>query len=222
MAVSPELIYLKFLAKVNKGNTQGDVACDKDRFVLIFNEVKNRWVEKTLKVKDSILIDSLQEIVKTFKLQDGIDRKTYQEFILPDDFYEVILGNCLARRRKCKRNLYLRQIKNQDKNLQRFNVNYKPDFDFEWSFFSIQDNTIRVYKDDFSVESGDLEYYQVIPNLDIEGYIHLDGTPSTNIPLPLSEQYIDQIVNLAAEEFERDFQNPQALQIAKDRTKSQE
>ena len=52
--VSPELIYIKFLNKVNKGNTQGDIAVDKERFVLIFNEVKNRWVEKHLKVKDSI------------------------------------------------------------------------------------------------------------------------------------------------------------------------
>jgi|SRR6187402_2795788 len=222
MAVSPELIYLKFLAKVNKGNTQGDISCDKDRFVLIFNEVKNRWVEKTLKVKDSILIDSLQEIVKPYKLQNGVDKKTYEEYPLPDDFYEAILGNCLAKRKKCKRNLYLRQVKNQDKNLLRFNVNYKPDFDFEWSFFSIQDNTIRVYKDDFSIEGGEIEYYQVLPNLDVEGYDNIDGTPSTNVELPLSEQYIDQIINLAAEEFERDFQNPQALQIAKDRTKSQE
>lgn len=222
MAVSPELVYLKFLTKVNKGNTQGDVACDKDRFVLIFNEVKNRWVEKTLKVKDSILIDSLQEIVKPHKLQDGIDAGEYEEFSLPPDFYEAILANVLAKRKKCKRNLYLRQVKNQDKNVLRFNINYKPDFDFEWSFFSIQDNTIRVYKDGFSVENGVLEYYQVIPDLDVEGYIHLNGEPSTNIAIPLSEQYVDQIVNLAAEEFERDFQNPQDLQIAKDRTKSQE
>ena len=72
------------------------------------------------------------------------------------------------------------------------------------------------------VEDATIEYYEVLPNLDIEGYIHLDGIPSTNIPIPLSEQYVDQIINLAAEEFERNFQNPNDLQIAKDRTRSQE
>jgi len=131
--VSPELIYIKFLNKVNKGNTRGDTAVDKERFVLIFNEVKNRWVERFIKTKDTILIDSLWEIVKTINLYNG-----------------------------------------------------------------------------------------GLPNLDIEGYIHLDGIPSTNIPIPLSEQYVDQIINLAAEEFERNFQNPNDLQIAKDRTRSQE
>lgn len=220
--VSPELIYIKFLNKVNKGNTQGDTAIDKERFVLIFNEVKNRWVEKLLKVKDSILVDSLWEIVKTEVLPTGIKKQDFYEFFIPDDFYELILANCNAKRKHCKKRIFLREVKNQDKNVLRSNSNYKPDFDFEWSFISIQNNYIRVYVTDFEVEDVTIEYYQVIPNLDIEGYEHLDGTPSTNVSIPLSEQYVDQIINLAAEEFERNYQNPQDLQIAKDRTRSQE
>lgn len=220
--VSPELIYIKFLNKVNKGNTQGDIAVDKERFVLIFNEVKNRWVERTLKVKDSILIDSLSEIVKTKQLSKGTDKQQYVEFQIPADFYELILSNCNAERGSCKKNIFLREVKNQDKNLLRFNSNYRPDFDFEWSFVSIQNQTIRVYKDDFKVNNVTIEYYEVIPDIDIAGYIHLDNTASTNIPINLSEQYVDQIINLAAEEFERNFQNPNDLLIAKDRTKSQE
>ena len=62
----------------------------------------------------------------------------------------------------------------------------------------------------------------MIPELDIEGYEHLDGSISSNVSIPLSEQYIDQIVNLAAEEFMRDFQDSQGLQLSKDRTKNQE
>lgn len=220
--VSPEIIYLEFLNKINRVNSQGDIACDKDRFVLIFNEVKNRWVEKTLKVKDSILIDSIWEIVKTKTFTSGIDKKYYIEFIIPTDFYELILSYCEATQNGCKKQIFLRQVKNQDKNILSYNDNYKPDFDFEWSFISIQDGTIRIYKKDFEVNSLTIEYYQVIPDLDIEGYINLDGSPSINKTIPLSKQYIDQIVNLAAEEFERNFQNAQDLQIAKDRTSSQE
>lgn len=221
--VSPELIFLKFLNKVNKGNTQGDTAIDKDRFVLIFNEVKNRWVEQHLKEKDSILIDSLWEIVKTTELKvPKVNIDDYSEYEIPGDFYELILASCIAKRGSCRRKIFLREVKNQDKNNLRFNSNYRPDFDYEWSFVSLQDSHIRVYKKDFDVEGLSIEYYKVIPDLDIEGYIHLDGSLSTNVPIPLSEQYVDQIINLAAEEFERNFQNPQDLQIAKDRTRSQE
>jgi hypothetical protein len=162
------------------------------------------------------------EIVKTVKLTTGVNKDDYIEFELPENFYETILATCQATQDKCKKVLYLRQVKNQDKNLLRFNVNFKPDFDFEWSFYSIQSNKIRIYKDDFSVEDATLEYYEVITDLDIEGYFHLDGTPSTNKPINLSDQYIDQIINLAAEEFERNFQNVQTLSLAKDRTNSEE
>lgn len=220
--VSSELTYLKFLNKINKVNSQGDIACDKDRFVLIINEVKNRWVEQTLKVKDSILIDSLWEIVKTSKLLNGVDKRDYTEFDIPMDFYELTNSYCEAQKKNCKKKIYLREIKNQDKNILSFNSNYKPDFDFEWSFVSLQDGKIRIYKDDFKILSVTVEYYQVIPDFDIEGYYDLNGNLSTNKPFLISEQFIDQIINLAAEEFERNFQNPNNLSLAKDRTKSQE
>ena len=220
--MSPELIYTKFLLKINKGNSGGNIACDRARFVLIFNEVKNRWVESHLKDKDSILIDSIWEIVKTVNLTNGINIDGYTEFEIPFDFYELILANCEAQRESCRKTIFLREVKNHDKNTLRFNLNYKPDFDFEWSFCSLQGGYIRVYRDDFVVNNLTIEYYKVIPNIDIEGYTHLDGSPSTNIGIEISEQYVDQIINLAAEEFMRDFQDPNNLNIAKDRTNSQE
>ena len=45
--VSPELIYIKFLNKVNKGNTQGDIAVDKERFVC------NSFIERAVKYGSS-------------------------------------------------------------------------------------------------------------------------------------------------------------------------
>lgn len=220
--VQPDIIYVKLLLKVNKGNSFGNIAIDKARFVLLFNECKNRWVENHLKEKDSILIDSLWETLKTVELTQGVDKSTYTEFQIPDDFYEVVNATCVAERKPCKRDIFLREIKNQDKSILRFDYNLRPDFDWEWSFFTIQSGSINVYKTDFDVNKVALEYYKVIPDIDIEGYIRLDGAASTNIGIDISEQYVDQIINLAAEEFMRDFQDPQGLQIAKDRTNSEE
>lgn len=220
--VQPDIIYVKLLLKVNKGNSFGNIAIDKARFVLLFNECKNRWVENHLKEKDSILIDSLWETLKTTELTQGVDKSTYTEFQIPGDFYEVVNATCVAERKPCKREIFLREIKNQDKSILRFDYNLRPDFDWEWSFCTIQSGSINVYKTDFDVNKVALEYYKVIPDIDIEGYIRLDGTASTNIGIDISEQYVDQIINLAAEEFMRDFQDAQGLQIAKDRTNSEE
>jgi hypothetical protein len=221
--MTSEITYLKFLQKVNKGNTQFNITCDKARFVLIINEVKNRWVEKHIKFKDSILIDSLQEIVKEVEFLTGDENPEYLEYTLKSDFYEAIGAKSEVQKGTCDGVIYSKEIKNQNKNINQFDENLKPDFNFEWTFHTIQGNTLRVYKTDFKVLKTIFTYYQVIPEFDIEGYVNIDGQPSSNKPFTiLSDQYVDQIINLAAEEFMRDFQDQNGLQIAKDRTFNQE
>jgi len=220
--MKPELVYLKFLQKVNKGNSQFNITCDRARFVLIINECKNRWVEKHIKSKDSILIESLQEIVKTVEYNQGTDKGDYIEYVLNEDFYESISAKCEAKKGECKGVVYSRELKNQNKNIYQFDENLKPDFDFEWSFHSIQANTLRIYKTDFSILLTTFSYYKVLEEFDIEGYINIDNQPSQNKEFILSDQYVDQIINMAAEEFMRDYENQNGLLIAKDRTQNQE
>jgi len=222
--MSPELTYLKFLQKVNKGNTGENIACDRGQFVLIVNESKNRWVEEQLNNKDSILIDSLQEIVKDveFLAKDAKIYTDYVEFPLDSDFYEGILVKAECQKEDCKSVIYSREVKNQNKNILQFDENQKPDFDYEWTFHSIQGNKLRLYKSDFSVLKTTLEYYSVIPDFDISGYTNYLNKPSTDKPFILSDQYVDQILNRAAEEFMRDYENQIGLTIAKERKDSEE
>ena len=84
--MTSEATYLNLLQKINRGNTQFNNTLDRARAVLILNECKNRWVEKHLKEKDSILIESLQEIIKTEILSFGNDKGEYVEYELKDDF----------------------------------------------------------------------------------------------------------------------------------------
>jgi len=219
--MTPQECYNKFSIKINKNNTGANRACDKPKFVVIFNEAKNRWVDHSLKNKNSILIDRLQQIIKTDLILSPSISDEYVDFPFTDNFYEFINANCIATKGKCRRILRLREIKNQNKELLLFDKNNSPSFDWEWSTLTIQDNKVRVYKKDFDVIQLNVEYYQVIPNIDIAGYTHIDGTPSTNIDINLSEQYVDQIINRAAEEFMRNYENTNALQIAKDRTNSE-
>lgn len=220
--MAPNLIYTKLLLKVNKGNSGGNIIIDKPRFVLLFNECKNRWVGKTLKSKDSILIDSLWETIDNIEILNGIESETYTDFIIPDDYYELIGGTCEAYRKPCTRTLYMREVKNQNKSILKFDVNQRPNFDYEWTFCTVQKKYVRVYRTDFKVKKVNVEYYKYIPDIDIEGYLRIDDTPSTNIDINISDQYVDEMINMTAEEFMRDFNNPEGLNLAKDRTNSQE
>lgn len=220
--ISAELTYLKFLNKINKNNTGGGINCDKDRFVLIVNEAKNRWVEKHLKEKDSILIDSLQEIIKTKEFLTPVVKEGFVEYDLEFDFYESILAKSKSKKQNCEWMVFSREIKNQNKNILEWDSNQKPSFEWEWTFHSIQGNKLRVYKSDFDIVSTIFEYYSVLENFDIEGYITINGTQSVNKPFKLSEQYVDQILNEAAKEFEMNYQNQLGVQISQERLNSQE
>jgi hypothetical protein len=220
--MQPSLIYQKTLLKVNKNNTGANIALDKPRFVLLFNECKNRWVERNLKNKDSILIDNLYQTVASVEILNSKSAESYIDFVLPDNFYQHIGSYCLAERRNCRRTIYCREVKNQNKQILKFDVNQRPNFDYEWTFCSVQKDVLRIYRTDFDILKVNMEYYRVIPDIDIEGYININGEPSKDIPLDIiADQYIDQIINLTAEEYMRNIQDSNGLQIGKDRTISE-
>lgn len=216
---SPQTTYLKFLQKINKNSTQFNIACDKGRFVLIFNEVKNRWVETNLKGKDSILIDNLRETIKeSDALSSTNTQDDYVEYSLPKDYYEHILTKTICEKDECKGIVYSREIKNQNKNILQFDENQRPDFDYEWTFNSIQGGSLRVYKRDFKVLESKMEYYSVIPDFDIAGYTNILNQPSSDQPITLiSDQYIDQIISLAAKEFMLDYESESGIRSANER-----
>ena len=120
--------------------------------------------------------------------------------------------------------MFSREVKNQDKNTLEFEDTLSPDFDFEWTFNSIQGNKLRVYKtSDFEITSTLFEYYSVLPNIQMAGTVDVEGNEvNVSIGLDLSDQYVDQIINSTAEEFMRDYENQTGVALAKDRTNSEE
>lgn len=219
MAYSPEEIYYKFLVKINKGSTEFNISCDRVVFSSLINEQKHKWAKKTLlKDKDSILIDQLQEIVTDNILNSPNEKNEYSEFTFSDDYYETIGGTCKAEKNGCKQTLRMREVKNQDKNLLYYDENSEPNFDFEWTFYTLQKDKLRVYKKDFKITEATIEFYKVINEFDVEGYTKLDGNLSTNKPLQLSDNKIDEIIDEAALEYSRIYENQIAFQLGKERT----
>ena len=219
MAYSPEEIYYKFLVKINKGSTEFNISCDRAVFSSLINEEKHKWVKKSLlKDKDSILIDQLQEIVKEKQLLPSVISEEFTEFTFEDDYYETIGGYCKVEKSKCKKNIRIREIKNQDKNLLYSDENNRPDFDFEWSFFTLQGNSLRVYKKDFKILSSTIQYYKVLDEFEVEGFVKIDGSNSVNKPLKLADNKIDEIIDEAALEYSRIYENQIAFQLSKERT----
>lgn len=211
--------YLKFLEKINKNYTNDNLSGDRGRFISIFNEVQNKFVEWVLEKRNE---DDIRDIQKLLKYDSRLKLKqkvlNHQDFELPIDFFSFSNIQAYASNDSCKdKKLFLFEIKqeNREELLQdEFN---KPSFKYRESFYSFGSDDVKIYVDDFDISKVYLTYYRYPKQVDIEGYIKEDGTFSVNIDPELDDKIVDRILTACSKDFNINSENLQRVQFDKDR-----
>jgi len=214
--------YLKFLIKINKGSTQFNATVDRSVFCSLYNESQRRWLNKNTPETTSEDINNVQSIIVNKILPPLAVKKEYVEFDLPVDWFSCADTYILANKLKCKKkvvNLYQTRSVNVRKLLADDST--KPSFDFQESFYTLEHNKIKVYKDDFDVVELSFNYYKEPKDIEIAGGVKPDGTPMVNINPELADIFVDQIISEAATEYMRNWENAQGVQLGKDRSNSE-
>lgn len=215
--MSPLEAYKKFLLKVNKNDTNGNIKVPKSQFVLLFNEQKRKFLDDELfQNESSDVIEGLEEVLVVEQELEKISDSTLKtDFKLPDDFYKRVSTYVLASSGDCKNQvLYAWAIKPKDINVYLQNENLKPSFDYRETVVVLNSGKVSVYKDGFTIDNLYLAYYREPKDLDIEGYTHIDGTPSQNVETGLSTSTMELIIDRTATEALRNYENLEHLQIA--------
>lgn len=210
-------IYKQLLNKVNKNDTNGNVKIPKSQFVSTFNEQKRLWLNNKIKKDESSDyiedIESLLVIDEELELQNSNSLKS--EFNLPSNFFKKVSSYVLASKGECKNSVLANWIvKPKNINVLLQNDEQNPSFEFQETLSIISGNKIVTYKDNFEINSLFLSYYKEPIDIDIEGYIHLDGTPSKNIDIDLDKTNTSVIINMTALEILRNYENVAGMQIA--------
>jgi hypothetical protein len=213
-------IYKRFLLKINKNDSNDGVNILPSHFVLMFNSEALRWLSDKLdKDGDNIKLDHLDKLLQPDVEVDFF--KKYEdsvEFTLPEDFYRHASSFSIADQGTCKG----AKIFNFEKKSLGFTAVLaddfsKPQFDFEETVFLITQNRIRVYTGDFTISKVFVTYYRTPTQIDIAGYTRIDGSPSTDIDSELLLDNIDEIIDRVATEVNRQFQDGEGFQFAKER-----
>jgi hypothetical protein len=210
-------IYKRFLLKINKNDSNDGIAILPSHFILLFNTEAVRWLGEKLK-GDTIGLDQLDTMLEPnveLKLVKKYDDS--YEFQLPDNFYRHASSFSIVNRGNCKGV----KIFNFDKKApgltsilaDDFN---SPQFDFEETPFIITHNKMKIFYDDFEIKKVFSTYYRVPTLIDIAGYEHLDGTPSTDIDSDLVPDSIDEVLNRVAVEVNRQYQDNESVALRKD------
>lgn len=214
--------YKRFLIKLNKNDTNSNIAVNKGQFVLIFNEQADIWLDRKI---DEDLRNSEKNELETLLIHEAPltkvrDTITYSEFELPDDYFDYENSYSIATRGDCtNRKLLNWDFKARNKSTIDQDENHNPSFDFEETIVNVSQNSLLVFKTDFEINQQFLTYYRQPKHIDLAGYKKFDGTDSTNIDPELLDIYVSEILNMCVIEVDTNYGNTEQFQI--DRTKKQ-
>ena len=215
-------IYLKFLQKVNKNFTNDNISVDKGRFIFIFNEATNKFIEWCLEKRNEDDIRDIQKLlVNDLKINLKSTNINSESFSLPDNYFSFSSIQVFANSGNCKnQKLDTFEIKSENKEEVLNDEFNKPNFKYRETCYIINNDSVTLFTDNFNISKVFLTYYRYPIQVDIEGYIRMDGSMSTNIDSEFDEKIVDRIISIAAKEFNINDDNMNRFPVDKDRINS--
>ena len=210
-----ELAYLNFLDLVNQNNTNNNVSVDKERFVLLFNFISNRYVAWILDKRNEDQIRYVQKLlVKRKPLQSGNFDSQTNEFKLPEDFFDHSNVYATAQNEKCasmKLNLF--EVKSEDLEELLADDYNKPSLEWSETFYHFSSDNLVFYVDNFKIKECQLTYYRYPKKVDIAGYYDEFGNQSSNIDPELDDKAVNQILLAMSKDFAINNGDPSKYQM---------
>lgn len=215
--MTPNEIYKKFLLKVNKNDTNTNIKVPKSQFVLLFNEEKRQWLDDKTKGKESSdYIEDLEYLLEhNIPLEKISSFTLHDDFKLPENFFRRATSYSIASKKDCNNVPIVNWfIKPKDLNVLLQNAHTSPSFEYQETIALLNKNKLSVYKGDFTITEVYLTYYREPKDLDIAGYKHIDGTPSSDIEVDLDDFNIEEIINRTARNAVLNYESVEQNQLA--------
>ncbi len=212
--------YLKFTEKVNKNFTNDNISVDKPRFIMLFNEYQDKYVEYVLDKRNEDDIRYIQRLVVSDKKLNrnggGLFNINYD---LPKDYFDFIDAKLLISTKDCN-NIYvgLYEVKQENINYLLQDEHNKPDLlKYRETFYTFGGNRLQVYMDtgDYKNIDAYLTYYRKPIRVDIEGYLDILGHPTTNIDPEFDDKVVNRILSACAYQFDVNNNELQRAQFEK-------
>ena len=218
--MSFENAYQKTLLKIEKNGTNDNSSIDRGRWVVLFNEAQNNFIELSLQNRG---VDDVRYIEKfltvDFKIPYTSKTKDYHNFKLPDNYLDSADIRAEASKGVCKRQtIYLTETVAENLNQKLQDEYYKPSFDWRESIFIINSGNVSVYTlGDFSVENILLSYYRYPNKASLKNENNPESEFDETIELEWDDKSLDRILSMVAMSFDMN-QSDQRFQIQNLRT----
>lgn len=213
--------YYQFSLLLNKNSERKNIEIGKENFVVLFNREIQRWlaefIEKNMHSDNILSIAEL--LVHNYELEKIGTKSTHIEYKLPVNFFQILAGNSYSNVTKgnCTGLVYNYFKKPNDFNTQIEDKFLRPSFEWERGLGEVYSQGISIYTGDFFIENSFIAYFKLPPKIDMEGYIHIDGTQSKNQDPELSEYLVGQVIDRVVQEVNREFSDQVGFQLGETR-----
>lgn len=202
--------YQKYLLKTQENGTNDNLAVSRDRFVALFNEAQNKYVEWHLDKRDSDERRNIQFLLVIDKevLTPTLTHNHY-DFELPEDYFDFSNAYCLASKGDClDKRLNISEIKDENINeLLRDEFN-KPSFEYRESLYQIVSDKLIIYKDDFTISKLLISYYRYPKQLRLENPTNPESRIDDTFSPEFDDKVVDRIISIATGDYDLDSNNP--------------
>lgn len=215
-----EQAYINFLNLVNRNLTNNNVNVDKPRFVLMFRDIQLRFEDYLLENRFDEAIREASHLLVTDKpLSQKSDHEDKTKFSLPKDYFDLSNLHVYANKGDCKKaRMHTFEVKSENTEELLNDKNNEPSFKYRETFyFTSGDRTVSVFKKDFDIQSVNLTYYRKPKEVDIEGYINTDGTPSVSVDPEWEDVSVNKILLAMSKEFAAINSDSNQYNLSKDR-----
>lgn len=214
-----EQAYIQFLTLVNRNATNNKINVDMPRFVLLFNDVQNRYVEWVLEKRNE---DDIRYVAPLLVLELPLTvskkKNSHDTYTLPDNYFDLVNLHVEASKDCCEKvTLRTFEVKGEDLEELLADVNNQPSFEWEETFYLTTNKEVAVYKNGFNINSVSLSYYRYPVQVDIAGYINLNNASSTSINPEFDDKVVGRILIAMAKDFSAMNDDSNGYQINKDR-----
>jgi hypothetical protein len=143
------------------------------------------------------------------------------------DMVIPITAYVLASKGNCKDRILdvIDIMKHADIRMLLKSPHYQPSFKYQETLGEISEDTISIYSDpenSFTVTDLYISYLRYPKDIDVAGYIHLNGTPSVNQDCELESYLEDELLDIAIAEYADATSNQELSQYSRVRAKENE
>jgi hypothetical protein len=207
-----EKAYQKYLIKVEGNATNDNIATDRGRFAIQFNEALNRYVEWLLDKRGEDDIRYIQALIvknEVIEPESGSESEEIVNFTLPPNYFGFINAYASCSKGDCNnKKVDLFELEAESENGILQDEHSSPSFLWREAPFTLSSNEVNVYTKDFTVENIKLTYYRYAQQIALLDSEDPEGFFDEELGFDLDDKVINRIISLTAGEFELNNENP--------------